>query len=62
MAIPFGMQLEVEKIEFKDDLNEQLNAWVKSYKPKKYRIINITSQEVTYQKVILYSMFVAYEK
>ncbi|GAB1462599.1 hypothetical protein [Pedobacter sp.] len=60
-ALPFGMYLNIEKTEFKDELNNQLNAWVKSIKPKSYRILNVTIQEITHQKAILYSMFIAYE-
>ena len=60
-TLPFGMFLNIEKTEYRDELNNQLNAWVKLSKPKSYRIINVIIQEMTHQKAILYSMFIAYE-
>lgn len=60
-ALPFGVHLNIEKTEYKDELNDQLNAWVKLAKPKNYRIINVTIQEIIHKKAILYSMFVAFE-
>lgn len=61
ITLPFGMLLNIEKTEFRDEFNNQLNAWVKSDKPKNYRIINVNIQEMAHQKAILYSMFIAYE-
>lgn len=60
-AFPLGMYFDIEKSEYKDELNNQLNTWVKLVKPKSYRIINVTIQEMTHQKSLLYSMFIAYE-
>lgn len=61
MVIPFGMYLNIEKTDYLDELNDKLDKWIKSSKPKSYRITNVSVQEITHQKVILYAMFIAYE-
>lgn len=61
MVLPFGIVLSIEKTDYMDELNSKLITWVKSNNPKNYRITNVSVQEISHQKVILYSMFIAYE-
>jgi hypothetical protein len=61
MGIPFGMALSIEKTDYMDELNTKLATWAKSNNLKSYRITNVSVQEITHQKAVLYSMFIAYE-
>ena len=62
MVLPFGTFLSIEKTDYMDELNSKLSTWIKTDKPKSYRITNVSVQEVAHQKAMLYSMFIAYEK